>query len=540
MHRSKSCVIALCLAAHASAQVTDTGWEQTLLNPVQNVNQSSAYGRHVALHGNFAAVATHRATANPQRGAVYMYQRADRDAPWLALGPLPNPNPVDPVPMGTAVAIAGDFVFASTATDGSGSPHAARGTVDVFEFTAQGSFAHRQTIDPQGIQPGDQFGHRLAAAGDLLVVGAPRTTSSGAVWVFRRGANGYAFEQVLSQQGGVAGDLFGNRVDTDGETLIVGDGTAQGSSNRGRVWMFEHSNGAWLERRVFTGQFGEHLGVAVAVDGDLAAAADAPTSGGPTRVRTYRRVGGSWQASVALSVPAGAGLPVAATISGSTLAVGWRGSSGIGSSHVRTWRATAAGNWSGARVLLPPSATLAHREYGTSLASDGSTLLIGSSNATDNPPFLGPGAATFRSIARGVVGDVDCLESAGNSRGAGASCLAFGSRRIADGNLEIHAGLLPQHTFGFFVVARNAGLVPLGSGQGTLCLSGGIGRYVNAISNSGSQGVISMPLDLNQIPQPQGFAPLVPGDTWRFQCWFRDSNPGLTSNLTGAVVVTFE
>ncbi|MCP3996840.1 MAG: hypothetical protein GY722_17525 [bacterium] len=33
---------------------------------------------------------------------------------------------------------------------------------------------------------------------------------------------------------------------------------------------------------------------------------------------------------------------------------------------------------------------------------------------------------------------------------------------------------------------------------------------------------------------------VLPGDTWTFQCWFRDHDPALTSNFTDAVSVTFQ
>ena len=32
---------------------------------------------------------------------------------------------------------------------------------------------------------------------------------------------------------------------------------------------------------------------------------------------------------------------------------------------------------------------------------------------------------------------------------------------------------------------------------------------------------------------------VLPGDTWNFQAWFRDMNPGPTSNFTDGVAVTF-
>ena len=57
---------------------------------------------------------------------------------------------------------------------------------------------------------------------------------------------------------------------------------------------------------------------------------------------------------------------------------------------------------------------------------------------------------------------------------------------------------------------------------------------------TGPAGVIDLTLDLTAIPQPAGPTAVLPGETWTFQCWFRDSNPGGTSNLTSAIQITFE
>ncbi len=49
----------------------------------------------------------------------------------------------------------------------------------------------------------------------------------------------------------------------------------------------------------------------------------------------------------------------------------------------------------------------------------------------------------------------------------------------------------------------------------------------------------SLQVDLNAIPvnPPQ---PALAGETWNFQCWFRDNNPALTSNFTDGLSVTFQ
>jgi hypothetical protein len=75
--------------------------------------------------------------------------------------------------------------------------------------------------------------------------------------------------------------------------------------------------------------------------------------------------------------------------------------------------------------------------------------------------------------------------------------------------------------------------------QGNLCLSGGIGRYNGNIMNTGNAGSFSLQLDLPNTPTPGGNVPVLAGQTWYFQCWFRDNNPGQTSNFTDGICITF-
>ena len=80
-----------------------------------------------------------------------------------------------------------------------------------------------------------------------------------------------------------------------------------------------------------------------------------------------------------------------------------------------------------------------------------------------------------------------------------------------------------------------------GGSQGTLCLSGAVGRYngPGQVLNSGIAGGFELVLDLNATPTPSGPTAIVSGQSWNFQAWFRDNNPGPTSNFTDAVSVTF-
>ena len=79
--------------------------------------------------------------------------------------------------------------------------------------------------------------------------------------------------------------------------------------------------------------------------------------------------------------------------------------------------------------------------------------------------------------------------------------------------------------------------MPPGS-SGVLCLASNIARY-NRPGEVVQGPVGTLQLDLGDVPVNPPVA-VVPGDTWNFQCWYRDSNPGQTSNLTDAVSIAFQ
>lgn len=62
------------------------------------------------------------------------------------------------------------------------------------------------------------------------------------------------------------------------------------------------------------------------------------------------------------------------------------------------------------------------------------------------------------------------------------------------------------------------------------------------ILGSGAVGRFALSPDLTALPQGQGSVAAMAGDTWRFQAWFRDVEPGPiatpTSNFTAGLAVT--
>lgn len=138
------------------------------------------------------------------------------------------------------------------------------------------------------------------------------------------------------------------------------------------------------------------------------------------------------------------------------------------------------------------------------------------------------------------IGQSECGPAATNSSGFSATVQAFGSTSVTTNDVLLRTQGMSLGSWALFIVSEDANFVmnPGGS-QGNLCIGGEIGRYVFDLKNTGVTGSVELRIDTTFIPQPQGAEAVAPGDTWRFQVWFRDANPMLTSNFTDAVAIDF-
>ena len=70
-----------------------------------------------------------------------------------------------------------------------------------------------------------------------------------------------------------------------------------------------------------------------------------------------------------------------------------------------------------------------------------------------------------------------------------------------------------------------------------LCLGGSVLRLDQSILTDRGTGAVSLRPDLANLAQGQ---PVLGGETWHFQYWFRDLNPAQTSNTSAALRVSFQ
>lgn len=147
-------------------------------------------------------------------------------------------------------------------------------------------------------------------------------------------------------------------------------------------------------------------------------------------------------------------------------------------------------------------------------------------------------------VASALIGEVGGTICNGevNSTGFSGFIYSTGSASLASNDLRVATGDLPNNSFGFMNTSMGYGFVANpGGSSGNLCIAGApIGRYVGPgqIQNSGSTGEISLPIDWNAMPQPNGAISANAGETWYFQLWYRDTAPsGPTSNFSAALRV---
>ncbi len=149
----------------------------------------------------------------------------------------------------------------------------------------------------------------------------------------------------------------------------------------------------------------------------------------------------------------------------------------------------------------------------------------------------GDGAAdvTWNTITSVVTWNRSLLGSAAlycsappNSTGAASDISIQGSTSIGSDDLLLRASGLPQGA-GLFFYGQGQTLLPFGNGL--RCIGTSI-RRLPVVTSMG--GVASHALDATNLAQP-----ILAGETWSFQYWYRDAGVGAGFNASNAIEITF-
>ena len=176
--------------------------------------------------------------------------------------------------------------------------------------------------------------------------------------------------------------------------------------------------------------------------------------------------------------------------------------------------------------------------YGQRLAALGERAIVGVPMA--DPLGQSSGEAHLVCLER-ELGVPFCGPANLNSTGSAAAAITYGTLDLGCARFDVRASQVPPGALCAALVAEHEDFVSMAwGGAGNLCLAELIGLFADDVAAAGPDGLVTLALNMSApLPPPLG-EPVLSGETWRFQVWYRDRQMNLTSNFTEGVAVTFD
>ncbi|MCE2885050.1 MAG: hypothetical protein LW806_09160 [Planctomycetaceae bacterium] len=329
------------------------------------------------------------------------------------------------------------------------------GAATGFERLSQGEAARAddflgRSVSTDGARIAAGVPEHDAASGTGTVGGA------GAIAIFERVTGTWTRTALLTASDAATADVLGECVALDGDLLIASAanvGLLTPAPWTGAAYIFERGAGGWIQRAKLVppnpSEFME-AGLASAIDGEtrtavVAARLDDDVATDAGSVAIYRELGGSWTLVQELHAPdaiAGDAFGYRVAIDGDVLAVATPATDALaestGSVYVFERIKRGAGPFVFRAKLMAADAAYRDR-FGTSVAVDGSTIVVGAVGDDNLAPGGDQGAAyvfwrvdgAWSQMAKLVAGDRQPLD------GLGASVSVL---ERTDGTLRVAAG----------------------------------------------------------------------------------------------------
>ncbi|MCB0433663.1 MAG: T9SS type A sorting domain-containing protein [Mangrovimonas sp.] len=236
------------------------------------------FGISVALDGDTVVIGANFDDDNfSLSGSAYVFVR--NGTTWTQQQKLTASDGIFGANFGSSVAIDGDTAVIGTPNDGA----EFYGSVYIFVRGGTTWTQQQKLIDNDGVYNAN-LGHSVAVDGDTVIAAAYRDSdngngfNSGSVYVFIRNGTTWTEEQKLTASDGFENGEFGQSVDLDGDTIVIGAryNNIDMTWSTGYAYIFVRNGTTWTEQQKLTasdGDIGDRFGNSVAVDGDTAAIA---------------------------------------------------------------------------------------------------------------------------------------------------------------------------------------------------------------------------------------------------------------------------
>ncbi len=281
---------------------------------------------------------------------------------------------------GNAIVVDGDQLFVGEPVYDQRS-----GVVYVFERDASGEWTRTQRLEPASAEAENRFGIRLAKQDDVLLVSATRADDgTGAVYIYREDGGAWSESGRLEVADRSPADSLGSGLAIDGDWVMVGSIAHNGA--RGATFAFRRDGDGWTQHSMLAptqllpeDRFGSHI----ALDGDrmLVSASGAGGGQGTVYAYDYDATTDTWMEHDPLQAPAlnqQSALGTDVVLDGDLALVGTPGF--LGSTGSVLVYAYEEESWQ-LQTFLTPFETQGGSAFGTSLAWDGSTLLVGAAGS---------------------------------------------------------------------------------------------------------------------------------------------------------------
>ena len=227
--------------------------------------------------------------------------------------------------------------------------------------------------------PFDLLGAATAVFGTTLASGAPQTTTSalrsGRVYVWARSGSSWSAATPIEPSVAVADQLFGDSVDIDGDTMVVGGRPSD-------AYVFVRSGSTWTEQQRLTNSASLPMRSAALSGATIVVGRGAAGQGNPGEAYVFARSGTTWTEQQKLMASDASPLDrfgERVDVDGDTIVVGAPANDAAASDAGAVFVYTRSGTVWSEQDKITAETPIIEGGFGLAVAVEGDTLLVGAS-----------------------------------------------------------------------------------------------------------------------------------------------------------------